>query len=122
MINNSNSTNINLAYYIDQKGSRKKKLKACNRGTVHIEVKPKNNLAMQLFAAAFQFIVQKILPFLIQNKQPEIEMKQTPDAMQNITQDTFKTYSKQSNRRSKHDYKISCYQTTSNKRINGPGF
>ena len=71
--------------------------------------------------AAFQFIGQKMLPFLIQNEQLEIEMKQTLDAMQNIIQDTFKIYSKQSNRRSKHDYTINCYRTTSNILINGPG-
>ena len=62
-----------------------------------------------------------MLPFLIQNEQLEIEMKQTLDAMQNIIQDTFKIYSKQSNRRSKHDYTINCYRTTSNILINGPG-
>ena len=33
LINNSNSKKINLAYYIDQKASLKKKLKACNRET-----------------------------------------------------------------------------------------
>ena len=71
--------------------------------------------------AAFQFIRQKMLPFLIQNKQLEIEMKQTLDAMQNVIQDTFKIYSKQSNRRSKHDYTINCYRITSNILINGPG-
>ena len=37
-----------------------------------------------------------------------------------IIQDTFKTYSKQSNKRSKHDYTINYYQTTSNIIINGP--
>ena len=62
-----------------------------------------------------------MLPFLIQNQQLEIEMKQTLDAIQNIIQDTFKIYSKQSNRRSKHDYTINCYRTTSNILINGPG-
>ena len=121
LINNSNSKKINPAYYIDQKASRKKKLKTCNRETVQIEVKPKNNLVIQLNTAAFQFIVQKMLSFLIQNEQLEIEMKQTMDTMQNITQDTFKTYSKQSNRRSKHDYTINCYRTTLNILINGPG-
>ena len=48
-------------------------------------------------------------------------MKQTLDAMQNIIQDAFKIYSKQNNRRSKHDYTINCYRTTSNIVINGPG-
>ena len=62
-----------------------------------------------------------MLPFLIQNKQLEIEMKQTLDAMQNVIQDTFKIYSKQSNRRSKHDYTINCYRIISNILINGPG-
>ena len=47
-------------------------------------------------------------------------MKQTMDTVQNITQDKFKIYSKQSNRRSKHDYTINCYRTTSNILINGP--
>ena len=101
LINNSNGKRINLAYYIDQKASLKKKLKACNREVVQIEVKPKNNLLIQLNTTAFQFIVQKMLSFLIQNEQLRIEMKQTMDTMQNITQDTFKIYSKQSNRRSK---------------------
>ena len=77
LINNLNRKKINLDYYIDQKASLKKKLKACNRETVQIEVKPKNNLVIQLNTAAFQFIVQKMLPFLIQNEQLEIEMKQT---------------------------------------------
>ena len=121
LINNLNRKKINLDYYIDQKASLKKKLKACNRETVQIEVKPKNNLVIHLNAAAFQFIVQKMLPFLIQNQQLEIEMKQTLDVMQNIIQDTFKINSKQSNRRSKHDYTINCYRTTSNILINGPG-
>ena len=112
LINNSNCKNINLAYYIDQKASLKKKLEACNRETVQIEVKPKNNLVIQLNTAAFQFIVQKMLPFLIQNEQLETEMKQTLDAMQNITQDIFKIYSKQSNSISKHDNTINCYRTT----------
>ena len=119
LVNNLNRKNINLDYYIDQKALLKKKLKACNK--VQIEVKPRNNLVIQLNTAAFQFIVQKMLPFLIQNEQLEIEMKQTLDAMQNIIQDTFKIYSKQSNRRSKHDYTINCYRTTSNILINGPG-
>ena len=88
---------------------------------VQIEAKPKNNLVIQLNTAAFQFILQKMLPFLIQNERLQIEMKQTLDAMQNVIQDTFKIYSKQSNRRSKHYYKIICYQTTSNILINGPG-
>ena len=61
------------------------------------------------------------MPFLVQNEQLEIEMKQTMDTMQNITQDTFKIYSKQSNRRSKHNYSINCYRTTSNILINEPG-
>ena len=121
MVNNLNRKKINLDYYIDQKASVKKKLKACNKETVQIEAKPKNNLVMQLNTAAFQFILQKMLPFLIQNEKLEIEMKQTLDAMQNVIQDTFKIYSKQSNRRSKHDYTINCYRTTSNILINGPG-
>ena len=94
LINNSNSKKINLAYYIDQKASLKKILKACNREIVQIEVKHKSNLVIQLNTAAFQFIVQKMLPFLIQNEQLEIKMKQTMDTMQNITPDTFKIYSK----------------------------
>ena len=62
-----------------------------------------------------------MLPFLIQKEQLEIEMKQTLDAMRNITQDTFKIHSKKSNRRSKHDYTINCFRTTANTLINGPG-
>ena len=121
LINNLSREKINIDYYIDQKASLKKKLQTWNSETEQIEVKPKNNLVIQLNTAAFQFIVQKMLPFLIQNEQLEIEMKQTLDAMQNIIQDTFKIYSKQSNRRSKHDYTINCYRTTSNILINGPG-
>ena len=121
LANSLNRKKINLDYYIDPKASLKKKLKACNKETVQIEVKPKNNLVIQLNTAAFQFIVQKMLPFLIINEQLEIEMKQTLDAMQNIIQDTFEIYSKQSNRRSKHDYTIKYYQTTSNILINGSG-
>ena len=92
LINNSNSKKINLGYYIDQKASLKKILKACNREIVQIEVKPKNNLVIQLNTAAFQFIEQTILPFLIRNEQLEMEMKQAMDTMQSITQDTFKYY------------------------------
>ena len=64
LTNNSDSKKINLAYYIDQKASLKKKLKACNRETVQIEVKSKNNLVIQLNTAAFQFIAQKCCLFL----------------------------------------------------------
>ena len=53
LINNLNRKKINLDYYIDQKASLKKKLKACNRETVQIEVKPKNKLVIHLNAAAF---------------------------------------------------------------------
>ena len=63
LTNNSDSKKINLAYYIDQKASLKKKLKACNRETVQIEVKSKNNLVIQLNTAAFQFIAQKCCLF-----------------------------------------------------------
>ena len=48
LINNSNSRKINLTYYTDQKAWLKKKLKACNRDMVQIEVEPKNNLVIQL--------------------------------------------------------------------------
>ena len=89
LFNNLNRKKIDLDYYIDQKASLKKKLKACNREAVQIEVKPKNNLVIQVNTAAFQFTVKKMLPFLIQNEQL-IEIKQTLDAMQNIIQDTFK--------------------------------
>ena len=41
LVNNLNRKKINLDYYIDQKASLKKKLKACNQETVQIEVKPK---------------------------------------------------------------------------------
>ena len=64
LTNNSDSKKINLAYYIDQKASLKKKLKACNRETVQTELKPENNLVIQLNTAAFQFIVQKCCLFL----------------------------------------------------------
>ena len=53
LINNSNSKKINVAYYIDQKASLKKKLKACNREMAQIELKPKSNLVIQLNTAAF---------------------------------------------------------------------
>ena len=64
LISNSNSRKINLTYYTDQKAWLKKKLKACNREMVQIEVKPKNNLVIQLNTATFQFIVQKSCRFL----------------------------------------------------------
>ena len=64
LFNNLNRKKINLDYYIDQKASLKKKLKACNRETVQTEVKPENNLVIQLNTAAFQFIVQKCCLFL----------------------------------------------------------
>ena len=85
LINNSNSNKIRLAYYIDQKATLKKKLKAFNRERVQIEVKPKNNLVIQLNTSAFQFIVQKILPFLIQNEQLEIDTQESRN--NNITLD-----------------------------------
>ena len=84
LINNLSREKINIDYYIDQKASLKKKLQTWNSETEQIEVKPKNNLVIQLNTAAFQFIVQKMLPFLTQNEQLEIEMKQTLDGMQNI--------------------------------------
>ena len=55
LINNLNRKKINLDFYIDQKVSLEKTLKACNRETVQIEVKPKNNLVIQLNAAMQQF-------------------------------------------------------------------
>ena len=55
---------FNLDYYIDQKASLKKKLKACYREAVQIKVKPKNNLVMQLNTAAFQFLYKKCCLFL----------------------------------------------------------
>ena len=55
LVNNLNSKKIILAYYIDQNVSLNKKVKACNRETVQIEVKPKNNLVIQLNAAIQQF-------------------------------------------------------------------
>ena len=64
LTNNSNSKKINLAYYIDQKASLKKKLKGCNGEIEQIEVKPKNKLVIQLNTAAFQLIVQKCCLFL----------------------------------------------------------
>ena len=65
LINNSNSKKINLAYYIDQKASLKKKLKGCNGEQIEqIEVKPKHKLVIQLNTAAFQLIVQKYCLFL----------------------------------------------------------
>ena len=64
LFNNLNRKKINLDYYIDQKASLKKKLKACNRETVQTELKPENNLVIQLNTAAFQFIVQKCWLFL----------------------------------------------------------
>ena len=64
LFNNLNRKKINLDYYIDQKASLKKKLKACNRETVQTELKPENNLVIQLNTAAFQFIVQKCCLFL----------------------------------------------------------
>ena len=64
LFNNLNRKKINLDYYIDQKASLKKKLKVCNRETVQTELKPENNLVIQLNTAAFQFIVQKCCLFL----------------------------------------------------------
>ena len=75
LIYKSSSKKINLAYYIDQRASLKKKLKACNREAVQIDVKRKKNLVMQLNTSVFQFIVQKMVPFLIQNEPLEIELK-----------------------------------------------
>ena len=62
----------------------------CYRETVQLQVKRKNNLVIQLNAAAFQFIVQKMLPYSKRTTRNR-EMNQTLllDAMQNIVQDIF---------------------------------
>ena len=64
LINNLSREKINIDYYIDQKASLKKKLQTWNSETEQIEVKPKNNLVIQLNTAAFQYIAQKCCLFL----------------------------------------------------------
>ena len=59
---------INLQYYLSPKIALPKKLKACDRDIDNIQVKSKNNVVIQLNTAAYQLLIQKLIPFLL--KQP----------------------------------------------------
>ena len=112
---------INLQYYLSPKIALQKKLKACDRDIVNIQVKSRNNVVIQLNTAAYQLLIQKLIPFLLKQQNTKIEIAQSTDAAKNITQDTIKDFKNQNiQRRSKCSYTISCYRTTSNILINGP--
>ena len=112
---------INLQYYLSPKIALQKKLKACARDIVNIQVKSRNNVVIQLNTAAYQFLMQKLIPFLLKQQNTKIEIAQSMDAAKNIAQDTIKVFKNQNiQRRSKCSYKINCYRTTSNILINGP--
>ena len=112
---------VNLQYYLSPKIALQKKLKACARDIVNIQVKSRNNVVIQLNTAAYQLLIQKLIPFLLKQQNTKIEIAQSTDAAKNITQDTIKDFKNQNiQRRSKCSYTISCYRTTSNILINGP--
>ena len=112
---------INLQYYLSSKIAQQKKLKACDRDIANIQVKSRNNVVIQLNTAAYQFLMQKLIPFLLKQQNTKIEIAQSMDAAKNIAQDTIKVFKNQNiQRRSKCSYKINCYRTTSNILINGP--
>ena len=112
---------VNLQYYLSPKIALQKKLKACARDIVNIQVKSRNNVVIQLNTAAYQLLIQKLIPFLLKQQNTKIEIAQSMDAAKNITQDTIKDFKNQNiQRRSKCSYTISCYRATSNILINGP--
>ena len=112
---------VNLQYYSSPKIEQQKKLKACARDIVNIQVKSRNNVVIQLNTAAYQLLIQTLIPFLLKQQNTKIEIAQSMDAAKNITQDTIKVFKNQNiQRRSKCSYTISCYGTTSNILINGP--
>ena len=67
LINSWNRKKINQDYYIDQKASLKKKLKACNRETVQIEVKPKNLQTFKIYSKQQQKVKAWLYNQLLSN-------------------------------------------------------
>ena len=109
------TSRINLQYYLSPKIALQKKLKACDRDIVNIQVKSENNIAIQLNTAACQLLIQKLTPFLFQQQDTKIEITQSMDATKNILQDTIKVFKNQNiQRRSKCSCTINCYWTISN--------
>ena len=106
---------INLQDYLSPKIALQKKLKACDRDIVNIQVKSRNNVEIQLNTAAYQLLIQKLIPFLLKQDNTKIEIVQSMDAAKNITQDTIKVSKNQNiQRRSQCSHTINCYWTTSN--------
>ena len=112
---------INLQDYLSPKIALQKKLKACDRDIVNIQVKSRNNVVIQLNTAAYQLLIQKFIPFLLKQDNTKNEIVQSMDAAKNITQDTIKVFKNQNiQRRSKCFHTINCYWTTSKILVNGP--
>ena len=55
---------INLQYYLSPKIALQKKLKACDRDIVNIQAKSRNYVVIQLNTAAYELLIQKLMPFL----------------------------------------------------------
>ena len=109
-----------MQYYLSPKIALQKKLKACDKGIVNIQVKSKNNVVIQLNTATYQLLIQKLTPLLLKQQNKKIEIAQSMDAAKSITQDTIKVFKNPNiQRRSKCFYTINCYRTTSNILING---
>ena len=84
---------INLQYYLSSKIAQQKKLKACDRDIANIQVKSRNNVVIQLNTAAYQFLMQKLIPFLLKQQNTKIEIAQSMDAAKNIAR-TLSKFSK----------------------------
>ena len=70
------TSRINLQYYLSLKIALQKKLKACDRDIVNIQVKSKNNVVIQLNTAAYQLLIQKLIPFLLKQQNTKIDITQ----------------------------------------------
>ena len=107
------TSRINLKYYLSPKIALQKKLKACDRDIVNIQVKSKNNVVMQLNTAAYQLLIQRLIPFLLKQQDTKIEITQSMDAAKNITQDTIKVFKNQNIQRRSQETVIAQHLTFS---------
>ena len=110
---------VNLNYYLNEQHIIQKQLQVCDTQIANTETKPNKNVVIKLSTAAFQFLIKELLPYFL-SKQIRIGIKQSKDALKNVTQVTIKVFHKTSNRQTKHSYTINCYRTTSNILVNGP--
>ena len=110
---------VNLNYYLSEQHIIQKQLQVCDTQIANTETKPNKNVVIKLSTAAFQFLIKELLPYFL-SKQIRIGIKQSKDALKNVTKFTIKIFHKTSNRQTKHSYTISYYRTTSNILVNGP--